>query len=216
MILSKATYNYDRTLSLNNCRLGVLLRSSTVAACTETMWAVRSSCLFWPILIVIYSFTQSTNMAPWTNPEHFTQRQECINSFVSWFGYMPLVHSQLRLDPVLFKDHVSVLRKKYKDLERAWAKQTAVLTIREVLSEFSQPSLKIDGTRRRSQKSTDANAQSDRVNERWKRERIEAYLLSLRFGLDHHFWPQESTRESRSRVKLLKTQAVVFARIFWR
>lgn len=64
---------------------------------------------------------QSTNMAPWANPEHFTQRQECINTFASWFGYMPLVHSQLRLDPVLFKDHVSVLRKKYKDLERAWA-----------------------------------------------------------------------------------------------
>ncbi|KAK3532048.1 hypothetical protein QTP86_003544 [Hemibagrus guttatus] len=50
---------------------------------------------------------QSTNMAPWANPEHFTQRQECINTFASWFGYMPLVHSQLRLDPVLFKDHVT-------------------------------------------------------------------------------------------------------------
>lgn len=39
--------------------------------------------------------------------------------FANWFGYMPLVHSQFRLDPVLFKDQVSVLRKKYKDLERA-------------------------------------------------------------------------------------------------
>lgn len=64
-------------------------------------------------------------MAPWANPEHFTQRQECVNTFASWFGYMPLVHSQFRLDPVLFKDHVSVLRKKYKDLERVWAKLTA-------------------------------------------------------------------------------------------
>ncbi|KAL6457136.1 hypothetical protein MHYP_G00340990 [Metynnis hypsauchen] len=62
---------------------------------------------------------QSTNMAPWATPEHFNQRQDCVNTFASWFGYMPLVHSQLRLDPVLFKDHVSVLRKKYKDLERA-------------------------------------------------------------------------------------------------
>ncbi|XP_008421263.1 exostosin-1c isoform X1 [Poecilia reticulata] len=62
---------------------------------------------------------QGTKSAPWTNPEHFTQRQECVNTFASWFGYMPLVHSQLRLDPVLFKDQVSVLRKKYKDLERA-------------------------------------------------------------------------------------------------
>ena len=64
-------------------------------------------------------FSQGTKMAPWANPEHFTQRQECVNTFASWFGYMPLVHSQFRLDPVLFKDHVSVLRKKYKDLERA-------------------------------------------------------------------------------------------------
>lgn len=31
---------------------------------------------------------------------------------------MPLVSSQLRLDPVLFKDPVSVLRKKYRSLEK--------------------------------------------------------------------------------------------------
>uniref|UniRef100_A0AAX7TZ35 Exostosin glycosyltransferase 1 n=1 Tax=Astatotilapia calliptera TaxID=8154 RepID=A0AAX7TZ35_ASTCA len=62
---------------------------------------------------------QGTKSVPWANPEHFNQRQECVNSFANWFGYMPLVHSQFRLDPVLFKDQVSVLRKKYKDLERA-------------------------------------------------------------------------------------------------
>ncbi len=33
---------------------------------------------------------------------------------------MPLVHSQMRLDPVLFKDQVSILRKKYRDIERLW------------------------------------------------------------------------------------------------
>ncbi|XP_074832630.1 exostosin-like 1 [Carettochelys insculpta] len=49
---------------------------------------------------------------------HFSQRQDCINHFAAWFGYMPLVHSQLRLDPVLFKDQVSVLRKKYRNLEK--------------------------------------------------------------------------------------------------
>ncbi|XP_070619903.1 exostosin-like 1 [Erythrolamprus reginae] len=49
---------------------------------------------------------------------HFAQRQECVNHFAVWFGYMPLVHSQFRLDPVLFKDQVSVLRKKYRQLER--------------------------------------------------------------------------------------------------
>uniref|UniRef100_A0A8C3XN30 Exostosin GT47 domain-containing protein n=1 Tax=Chelydra serpentina TaxID=8475 RepID=A0A8C3XN30_CHESE len=51
------------------------------------------------------------------NPR-FSQRQDCLNQFAAWFGYMPLVHSQLRLDPVLFKDQVSVLRKKYRHLEK--------------------------------------------------------------------------------------------------
>ncbi|NXV96672.1 EXT1C protein, partial [Calonectris borealis] len=48
----------------------------------------------------------------------FSQRQDCLNQLVDWFGYMPLVPSQLRLDPVLFKDQVSVLRKKYPRLEK--------------------------------------------------------------------------------------------------
>nr|XP_033812679.1 exostosin-like 1 [Geotrypetes seraphini] len=48
----------------------------------------------------------------------FSQRQDCVNQFVSWFGYMPLVHSQFRFDPVLFKDQVSVVRKKYRHLEK--------------------------------------------------------------------------------------------------
>lgn len=65
------------------------------------------------------SVPQGAKSVPWANPEHFNQRQECVNAFANWFGYMPLVHSQFRLDPVLFKDQVSVLRKKYKDLERA-------------------------------------------------------------------------------------------------
>ncbi|XP_041871600.1 exostosin-like 1 isoform X2 [Corvus kubaryi] len=48
----------------------------------------------------------------------FSQRQDCLNQLADWFGYMPLVSSQLRLDPVLFKDHISVLRKKYPSLEK--------------------------------------------------------------------------------------------------
>nr|XP_006631498.1 PREDICTED: exostosin-1c-like [Lepisosteus oculatus] len=61
---------------------------------------------------------QGMKSTHWANPDHFSQRQDCINAFARWFGYMPLTHSQFRLDPVLFKDQVSVLRKKYKDLER--------------------------------------------------------------------------------------------------
>lgn len=53
----------------------------------------------------------------WTQPEHFRQRQVCINKFVDVFGYMPLIRSNLRLDPVLFKDPVSISRKKYRQIE---------------------------------------------------------------------------------------------------
>ncbi|XP_077045779.1 exostosin-like 1 isoform X1 [Agelaius phoeniceus] len=47
-----------------------------------------------------------------------SQRQDCLDQLANWFGYMPLVSSRLRLDPVLFKDQVSVLRKKYPSLEK--------------------------------------------------------------------------------------------------
>ncbi|XP_013791340.2 exostosin-1a-like, partial [Limulus polyphemus] len=58
-----------------------------------------------------------TYPTPWNDSDHFLQRQACINSFVGTFGYMPLVRSSLRLDPVLFKDPVSNLRKRYRKLE---------------------------------------------------------------------------------------------------
>ncbi|XP_006883558.1 PREDICTED: exostosin-like 1 [Elephantulus edwardii] len=53
-------------------------------------------------------------------PEPELQRPDrnCINLMAAGFGHMPLVSSHLRLDPVLFKDPVSVLRKKYRSLEK--------------------------------------------------------------------------------------------------
>ncbi|XP_050666654.1 exostosin-1 [Leptidea sinapis] len=53
----------------------------------------------------------------WSDPEHFVQRQSCLNTFAAAWGYMPLVRSVLRLDPILFKDPVSNLRKKYRKME---------------------------------------------------------------------------------------------------
>ena len=51
--------------------------------------------------------------------------QACTNVWVRQvFGYMPLRRSEMRLDPVLFKDDVSMVRKKYRQLERVssqWA-----------------------------------------------------------------------------------------------
>ncbi|XP_030637856.1 exostosin-1 [Chanos chanos] len=61
---------------------------------------------------------QGSKTSRWADPDHFAQRQTCMNTFSSWFGYMPLRHSQMRLDPVLFKDQVSILRKKYRDIEK--------------------------------------------------------------------------------------------------
>jgi len=44
-------------------------------------------------------------------------RVYCINQFVEEFGYMPLLRSEVRCDPLLYKDHVSILRKKYRQME---------------------------------------------------------------------------------------------------
>lgn len=55
--------------------------------------------------------------SPWNDPDHFIQRQSCLNTFAAVFGYMPLLRSNLRLDPVLYKDAVSNLRKKYRQIE---------------------------------------------------------------------------------------------------
>ncbi|XP_009953407.1 PREDICTED: exostosin-1, partial [Leptosomus discolor] len=61
---------------------------------------------------------QARGTAGVASGRRFSQRQDCLNQLADWFGYMPLVSSQLRLDPVLFKDQVSVLRKKYPRLEK--------------------------------------------------------------------------------------------------
>lgn len=71
-----------------------------------------------PCIYLSPPLLQSSRASRWADPDHFAQRQTCMNKFASWFGSMPLVHSQMRLDPVLFKDQVSILRKKYRDIER--------------------------------------------------------------------------------------------------
>uniref|UniRef100_A0A8P4G2R0 Exostosin-1b n=1 Tax=Dicentrarchus labrax TaxID=13489 RepID=A0A8P4G2R0_DICLA len=62
--------------------------------------------------------SQGSKASRWADPDHFAQRQTCMNAFSHWLGFMPLVHSQMRLDPVLFRDQVSILRKKYRDIEK--------------------------------------------------------------------------------------------------
>ena len=49
----------------------------------------------------------------------FKSRQRCFSTLINTsFGYLPLVKSQMRLDPVLFKDSVSNMRKKYRKIEQ--------------------------------------------------------------------------------------------------
>lgn len=51
------------------------------------------------------------------SPERFRQRHTCLNDLAEIFGSMPLKRSNVRLDPVLFRDPVSNVRKKYRQLE---------------------------------------------------------------------------------------------------
>ncbi|KAL8607673.1 hypothetical protein ACOMHN_039347 [Nucella lapillus] len=55
--------------------------------------------------------------ARWLAQQRLAQRQRCTEEFASVFGYMPLLSSQMRLDPLLFKDPVSNLRKKYRKID---------------------------------------------------------------------------------------------------
>ncbi|CAH0695175.1 unnamed protein product [Spodoptera exigua] len=64
-----------------------------------------------------YKATHHKYKSSWSDPEHFVQRQSCLNTFATAWGYMPLMRSVLRLDPILFKDPVSTLRKKYRKME---------------------------------------------------------------------------------------------------
>ncbi|XP_070533963.1 exostosin-1-like [Ptychodera flava] len=71
---------------------------------------------------MLQSLSPNTQIAEWLQPQHFADRQTCMNEFVSHFGYMPLMRSQMRLDPVLYKDPVSNVRKRYKQIELVEAK----------------------------------------------------------------------------------------------
>lgn len=63
----------------------------------------------------------SKAVTSWSNSQvRFKQRQSCVAALAQIFGYMPLVRSKSRMDPVLWKDPVSNLRKKYHQLEVIW------------------------------------------------------------------------------------------------
>ena len=47
----------------------------------------------------------------------FRSRQKCMHEVAEFWGDMPLKRSQVRIDPVLYRDDVSVIRKRYRQLE---------------------------------------------------------------------------------------------------
>ena len=49
----------------------------------------------------------------------FHTRQYCIGRFTKQFGYMPLIRSSVKFEPLLHRDSVSVLRKKYRQMENS-------------------------------------------------------------------------------------------------
>ena len=48
----------------------------------------------------------------------FSDSQKCFQNLNYTFNYLPLVKSQLRLDPLLFKDDVASMRKRYRKMEQ--------------------------------------------------------------------------------------------------
>ena len=49
----------------------------------------------------------------------FYARQYCVRRLSEELGYMPLIRSSVRLEPLLHRDPVSVVRKKYRQMENA-------------------------------------------------------------------------------------------------
>lgn len=45
------------------------------------------------------------------------ERVACLNMAANAFGEMPLLYSHVRIDPVLYKDNVSIYRKEYRKME---------------------------------------------------------------------------------------------------
>lgn len=86
-----------------------------------------------PCLNVVLNFIVSVSTLapplklPWTGSVSSSgnsasvsrERVACLNLAANAFGHMPLLYSSIRLDPVLYKDSVSMLRKEYRKMEVA-------------------------------------------------------------------------------------------------
>lgn len=51
------------------------------------------------------------------NSDHLKRQQDCLNELYNFYGTFPLKRSIVRFDPILYKDPVSNMRKKYRQVE---------------------------------------------------------------------------------------------------
>jgi len=56
---------------------------------------------------------------PVAETSSFYRIQFCMRRFTEQFGYMPLIRSSARFEPLLYRDSVSVFRKKYRQMENS-------------------------------------------------------------------------------------------------
>ena len=123
-IISLVFYRYYNYYYTNN--LASSLRASTVESCQDIILNfVVSHITRKPPVKILDSKPYKKDVAKLytetsASKEHFTRferRSSCFETLVEEFGYMPLVETNVRFDPVLYKDAVSNFRKKYRLLE---------------------------------------------------------------------------------------------------
>lgn len=121
MILTHAAFyhryfNYLYTHSLRAAHLDIVESSQS---CEDILmnFLVSHVTRFPPIKVAQRKTVKDLSGMSASSEASFSVRQACLNDFIQSFGYMPLIRSSMRLDPVLFKDPVSNLRKKYRKLE---------------------------------------------------------------------------------------------------
>ncbi|ELW47642.1 Exostosin-like 1, partial [Tupaia chinensis] len=127
MVLTRAAFyhRYYHTLFTHSLPKALRVLADEAPACVDVLmnFLVAAVTKLPPIKVPYSKQQEAAPLAPWgpgstAQPQSQPPVPDCINPMVAGFGHMPLVSSRLRLDPVLFKDPVSVQRKKYRSLEK--------------------------------------------------------------------------------------------------
>ena len=105
---------------------GYLLSSWSLPAKVKALADQSRTCLNVVLNFVVSQYTQAPPLLlPWkshasprdTSVNLAQERLACLNMAVNAFGYMPLLQSHTRLDPVLYRDNVSNYRKEFRQME---------------------------------------------------------------------------------------------------